>query len=188
MFDPVHTRVEGVVFTPLLQDIYWVEEMAVESVPLHWEKLMCSRALVPGRAVDLCLCCLNQHLCNSATCEAVWPNHAVHEFWTLWTITVKCKWREIKIRRGIKQKQQKQLTWGMLEGAWSCLLQNFEWKTKSSVSNLSKENLFLLSKGIFTLEIILDAFELDVYRQKVETELEYLQTMFEHFDWLAEKE
>lgn len=44
---------------------------------------MCSRALVLGRSVDLCLCCPNKHFFNSARSETVRPNYAVHDFWTL---------------------------------------------------------------------------------------------------------
>lgn len=78
MFGPVHARAQGVVFTPSAARHLWELKKWLWWL---WRVSHCSRALVPGTSVDLCLCCLNKHLFNSARSEAkVWPNHAVHDF------------------------------------------------------------------------------------------------------------
>lgn len=57
-----------------------------------------------------------------------------------------------------KEGDQIEIAYMRHAGGSMKLLQNFQWKIKSSVSNLRKEDLFLFSKGIFTLEIVFNFF------------------------------
>lgn len=142
VFDPVMQRQRVWCLPPLLQDIYWSWRNGSGGCGECPIPLVKADVQVSPGAWEICgpwcclLFCLFKHFFNSARSETVWPNHVVHDFWTLLNYYYQKQMKRYKNKEG----SQMEIAYMRHAGG----------NTKLSVAEFSMENkikCFQLQEG-----------------------------------------